>query len=142
MPYFTRPGDDGAGVSFDRAVGSTASATLAREWALVLSKGGIEHRLETTAAEWTLVVSSTNAARAVGLLAAYEAEIRADASIESPPARGRGASGSEWSSLACLLGFFAMTGPGASRRSLWFERGAASPLGSSCTANRGGWSPP
>jgi rhomboid protease GluP len=108
----------------DRAVGTTASERLAGEWALVLAAGGIEHRVEPTGAGWTLVVSEGNAAQAVSLLDAYQAETRTEASVEGPRAPASGL----WLGplvAGLLLGFFAVTGPRVGR-SFWFARGAAS----------------
>jgi rhomboid protease GluP len=111
--------------ALDTRVGVTASEALAREWALVLTAGGIEHRLEPAPPGWTLVVSARNAAGALAMLGAYDAEQRADASVESPPAA---AVGGRWLGAlvaALLVAFFVVMGPRSSR-SLWFERGSAS----------------
>jgi rhomboid protease GluP len=108
----------------DSAVGATDDERLAQEWALVLAASGLEHRLETAPAGWTLLVRTADAARASAMLAEYEAERRGRASVES----ARAASGGQWLGAVVaglLLGFFAITGARASR-SVWFERGAAS----------------
>jgi rhomboid protease GluP len=108
----------------DRAVGSTASEKVAGEWALVLAAGGIEHRVEPTGTGWTLVVSAGNAAQAVLLLDAYQAETRTEAPVEGPRAPASGL----WLGplvAGLLFGFFVVTGPRVSR-SPWFARGAAS----------------
>jgi membrane associated rhomboid family serine protease len=109
----------------DTAVGVTPSEVIAREWALVLTAGGIEHRLEPAPPAWTVLVSARHAAGASAMLGAYEAENRADASVESPPP---GAVDGRWLGglvAALLIAFFVVTGPRTSR-SLWFEWGSAS----------------
>lgn len=124
-----------AGEPLDRAIGETGSETLAGEWTLVLAASGIEHRLEATAAGWTLRVRAADAARVSAILADYEAERRLSASVETPSAAGRRwlgtsppPSGGRWVGAVVgglLVGVFALTGPWV-RQSVWFERGAAS----------------
>jgi membrane associated rhomboid family serine protease len=108
----------------ETAVCVTASAERADERAVVLAASGIAHRLERTAAGFTLMVAAGDAVRASDALAAYEAENRDDGAVDaSPPAYG-----ATWIGLlvaALLVGFFAVTGP-REPGAIWFDRGSAS----------------
>jgi membrane associated rhomboid family serine protease len=108
----------------DTAVGTTASGERVRDWILVLSAGGIEHRLETGAEGWRLLVSARDAPMASGMLAAFEAESREPA-VPAPPAAGPGGWWLGVAITAALAAVFVWTGPRAGGHA-WFARGSAS----------------
>jgi len=108
------------------AVRVTPERHRADEWAVVLAAGGIPHRLRSRLDGWALIVAARDAEAARAALDAYDRENIADtaevAADAVAPVRGAAAVGVAVGLL--LIGFFAVTGPRASR-SAWFERGGA-----------------
>jgi rhomboid protease GluP len=109
----------------ERIIRTTASPTVAGDWALVLTAAGIPHRVDETpepAASFAVVVAAADEARASEALAGFDAE----GAPESPPPapdRGRSLLGLQAALAFALL--FLMTGP-RSAGSRWFEVGSAS----------------
>jgi rhomboid protease GluP len=109
--------------------GTAVRVTLNRqridEWAVVLAAAGTPHWLRRRLDGWALIVPQEDAASALASLAAYDQEIsregasRHDESTVSRPMTIVGAV-----VALLLIGFFAITGPRATR-SPWFEHGSA-----------------
>jgi rhomboid protease GluP len=109
----------------DTAIRTTAAASEADEWALVLAAAGIPYRLERNDSGWTLLVPAADAARGYEALQDFDAETRPESVTPVPePTSAHIAWTIGLSVGALLLGFFAVTGPWVAG-SAWFERGAA-----------------
>lgn len=101
---------------------TTASATQAGDWALVLTAASITHRVDERDSQFALVVDDADVAAATQALDGFDEE---GAPEQQPAAPDQG-----WSPLGllCAIGFFAMllvTGP-RDRGSVWFAAGSAS----------------
>jgi len=96
------------------------------EWATVLAASGIPHWLRGRLDGWALIVAARDADAARETLDAYDWENRPETTKAHPasvePVRGTAGVGIAVGLL--LIGFFAVTGPRATR-SAWFERGGA-----------------
>ncbi|HMF41444.1 MAG TPA: rhomboid family intramembrane serine protease [Polyangia bacterium] len=106
----------------DHVLRTTASATQAGDWDLVLTAASIGHRVDERDGRFALLVDANDVAAATEALAGFDEE---GAPEQQPPAPDQG-----WSPLGilCAIGFFAMllvTGP-RDRESIWFVAGSAS----------------
>ena len=109
----------------ETAIRTTGSLSEANEWVLVLTAAGIPHRIESSHAEWTLLVPEAAVTKGLAALRAYEKEARPEPdTTPSDAASGRTAWTVGLGVGLLLLSFFFVTGPPASG-SRWFLRGAA-----------------
>ena len=108
------------------AVRVTSDRHRIDEWATVLAAGGIPHRLRSRLDGWALIVAARDADAARETLDAYDSENRPETTRapRATVAPVRGAAGVGVAVGLVLIGFFAVTGPRATR-SAWFERGGA-----------------
>lgn len=108
------------------AVRVTSDRHRIDEWATVLAAAGIPHRLRSRLDGWALIVAARDADEARETLDAYDSENRPETTrphrASAEPVRG--AAGVGIAVGLVLIGFFAVTGPRATR-SAWFERGGA-----------------
>jgi rhomboid protease GluP len=104
------------------AVRVTADRQRADEWAVVLAAAGIPHWQRHRLDGWALLVPADDAATALATLAAYDEENARDDGGAIAPSRPPTITGAVVALL--LIGFFAITGPRASR-SAWFTHGSA-----------------
>jgi rhomboid protease GluP len=117
-------------VGMEDLAGTTVRVTPDRhridEWATVLAAGGIPHRLRSRLDGWALIVAARDADAARETLDAYDSENRPETTRahRTSVAPLRGAAGVGVAVGLALIGFFAVTGPRATR-SAWFERGGA-----------------
>ena len=108
------------------AVRVAADRRQADEWAMVLAAGAISYRLRGRLDGWALVVDARDVDVAREALDAYDRENSVD-STRPPAAPAVPDRAAAWVGVAVgvlLIGFFAVTGPRASR-SVWFDRGSA-----------------
>jgi membrane associated rhomboid family serine protease len=106
----------------ERVLRTTASATQAGDWALVLTSAGIEHRVDEHDHQFALVVSAADAEVAGRAIDEFEAE---GAPEVPPPAPDNGPSSLGVLSAICFGAFFIVTGTRA-EGSRWFDLGSAS----------------
>jgi len=103
---------------------ATENATLAGDWALVLTSAGIPHRVVEGQGRFTLLVEARDAAAAAAALDAYDAE---SVPVPVPPAPDLGPSALGVLAAAGLLAMYVVTGPGdAATPSRWFAAGTSS----------------
>jgi rhomboid protease GluP len=103
---------------------STASPTLAGDWALVLASAGIAHQLREVDGAFRVFVVAADAPAAAEALAAFDAE---SMPAEAPPAPDLGPSALGVAFAAVLLAMFVVAGGrDASSPSAWFSAGSAS----------------
>jgi membrane associated rhomboid family serine protease len=107
------------------AVRVSPSRQRADEWAVVLAAAGTPHWLRRRLDGWALIVPPEAAESALASLDAYDRENFR----EAPSQRDETTSSSPMTIVGALvalllIGFFAITGPRASR-SVWFEHGSA-----------------
>ena len=102
----------------DHVLRTTASATQAGDWALVLEAAAIGHRVDERDGHFALVIDAADVAAATEALAGFDEE---GAPEQQPPAPDSG-----WSLLGvmCAIGFLAMLQvTGTARRRLSLVRG-------------------
>ncbi len=108
------------------AVRVTPDKNRIDDWATVLAASGVPHRLRLRLDGWALIVAARDLDAACETLDAYDSENRPEATKDHrasvEPVRGAAGVGIAVGLL--LIGFFAVTGPRATR-SAWFERGGA-----------------
>jgi membrane associated rhomboid family serine protease len=104
---------------------TTKRMSVADEWALVLTALGIPYRLELTDTGWALLVPASEVGKALGALHAGDEETLRTVTTAVPEGASPGPAWTFGLSIgACMVAFFAVTGPWLTGSS-WFERGSA-----------------